>query len=233
MLGALIILPMDRGCRIQNSFFRWWARRVLTVCGVRVEVFGAEALRSQESYVFVANHASLIDVPILVAHTPVAFCFLVKRELFRVPVLGAYLRRHGHIPVDRADPRSALRSMKEAIRVIRQRRRSLLFFPEGTRSVSGLGDFKEGAALLAIHSGLPVVPVGIIGTRLIMPSKSVEIRSGCVALHLGSPIPTAGLGGKDRGPLTRFLREEVARLSREHRDAAEVFTPSLNSLGGG
>lgn len=213
IIATLCALPFDRGGVTQQRLFRLWARCILGVCGVRVRVLGAGSIDWRRGHIFVSNHTSLIDAPILVAHLSVPLCFLAKKELFRIPILGVYLRTTGHIPVDRWNSRSALRSFKAAARILRDGRRSLLLFPEGTRSPYSLSEFKEGAALIGIHSAVPIVPIAIVGAAKVLPGKSFKVEAGSVDLRLGKPIQTCGLSLRDRTKLTERLREEVARLS--------------------
>jgi 1-acyl-sn-glycerol-3-phosphate acyltransferase len=189
---------------------------MLWICRVRVLVTGLERLQPDQNYIFASNHLSLIDTPGLVAHLPRQLCFMAKKELFSVPFMGWYLARQGHIPVERSDPKATVRSMAEAARVIQTERKSLLAFPEGTRSKDGqMLPFKEGTALLAIRSGTPIIPVAVVGTDRIMPSKALEIRGGAVEIHLGNPIAVAGLDAKQRGEITERLRREIEALRGE------------------
>src|SRR5262249_30024770 len=167
------------------------------------------------AYVFVANHRSLMDTPVVLAHIPVQFRFLAKKGLFLIPILGTHLRRAGHLPVVKDDPRASLKSMSDAARIIRERGLSVLLFPEGGRSHGKLQEFKEGAAYIAIKAGVPAVPVAMTGTRQVLPMGSMQIMSGIVGLRIGDPIPTANLTLKDRSSLTLTLRERVAELLGE------------------
>jgi 1-acyl-sn-glycerol-3-phosphate acyltransferase len=106
-----------------------------------------------------------------------------------------------------------VRTLAVAARVIRERGVSVLVFPEGGRSPGALEEFKEGAAYIAIKAGVPAVPVGILGTREILPMDSLLPLRGPVTLRVGEPIPTAGLAMRDRAALTRRLRERVLELT--------------------
>jgi len=197
----------------QARLFRYWGRCMLWICRVRVTVTGLHHLTAGQNYIFASNHLSLIDTPGLVAHLPRPLCFMAKKELFSVPFMGWYLHRQGHIPIERSDPKATVRSMAEAARVIHTERKSLLSFPEGTRSMDGeMLPFKEGTALLALRSGTPVVPIAVVGTDKIMPSKALEIRGGAVEIRLGHPIPVEGQDAKQRGELTERLRREILAL---------------------
>ncbi len=193
-----------------DPMFRFWAGRILSICGARATVTGLEKINSSRSYVIVSNHLSLYDSPLLVRYLPLSVRFLAKRELFKIPVMGGYMGRTGHIPIDRSNPRAALTSMVEASRLVSEHGSSILIYPEGTRSMDGkLQPFKDGAALLAIKAGLPLLPVAVVGTEKILPSKGVVIQSGDIQLRVGDPVETAG---RSRVELTEILHAKVAEL---------------------
>ena len=209
---SLAALPLDPHGRATTWIFHFWARSILRICRVRVEYRGLEKIDPGGRYICIANHTSLIDIPVLMAHFPLPLCFVGKEELFRIPVFGTYLRRMHHIPVTRADSRAAAKTMAEAVRAIATGTRSVLLFPEGTRSAEGLGEFKEGAAMLAIRSGVPVLPLAIQGTRQIWPARSAVITPGLARVSVGDVVPTAGMRASARGTLTGQLRQEIAVL---------------------
>ena len=185
---------------------------VLVIVGARVSVIGAERLDPAGNYVVASNHLSLMDTPLLLGWLPVPFKFLAKRELLKVPFIGWYLNRAGHLTVDRGSIRSSLTSMNECARIIRERRLSVLIFPEGTRGPGELQPFKDGAAYLAIQSGVPLAPVAIRGTDRVLAAKSSHFRPGDVELVIGDPLPVDGLTLKDRGALTAELEQRVRAL---------------------
>ncbi|HET8547457.1 MAG TPA: lysophospholipid acyltransferase family protein [Bryobacteraceae bacterium] len=215
ILLAVIHSSIDRQDRVGLGWARAWSRIVLGFIGVRVSAAGGQAIAAGDSYVFVSNHASLIDIPVLVGAIPAHLRFMAKRELMRVPFIGWWLRHDGHLPVDRADPRAAMRSLLEAADAVRRRGLSVVVFAEGSRSRSGIQPFKDGAALLAIRAGVPVVPVAVRGTDRVLPAKSSWLRGGDVRVRIGDPIPTAGLDSKDRRRLTGAVEAEVRRLYGE------------------
>ena len=137
---------------------------------------------------------------------------MAKEGLFKIPLLGHHLQLAGHIPVSLVNPRQALMSLHRAAEMIRARSVSVLIFPEGGRTDGTLEPFKEGAAIIGIKSGVPIVPFGLIGTRHVLPMHGVAMRGGVVTVHLGKPIPTAGLIFKNKTELTQRLRNEVAAL---------------------
>jgi 1-acyl-sn-glycerol-3-phosphate acyltransferase len=212
---SLIVSLFDSEGRIQHQISRVWSRMLLAVSGVKMRIDGLENIELGGSYVFVANHRSLMDTPVVLAHIPLQFRFFAKKGLFLIPILGTHLRRAGHLPVVKDDPRASLKSMSDAARIIRERRISVLLFPEGGRGTDQLKEFKEGAAYVAIKAGVPAVPIAMTGTREVLPMGSMQIMSGIVTLRIGEPIPTATLTLKDRTALTQTLREKVTELLGE------------------
>ena len=209
---SLITSLFDPSGRAQHKVARVWARWLLAGAGIRARVEGLENIEPDGSYVFAANHLSYIDTPLVIGFIPTQFRFLAKQGLWKVPFIGYHLNRAGHIPVPRDDPRASLRTMAEAGRIIRERAVSVLVFPEGGRSPREMEAFKEGAAYIAIKAGVPIVPVGIIGTREVLPMDSVFVRSGEVTLRIGKPLPTEGLTLHCRGEVTQELRRRVVEL---------------------
>lgn len=195
-----------------------WARSVLAAAGVRSEVHGLERI-PEGHVVFVCNHQSHYDALVFLAHVRKHTRWVAKRELFRIPVFGPALRRAGNIPVERSGGQKDRSRLSEAVQAVRERV-SVMFFAEGTRSEDGLlRPFKKGAAMLAIQAGVPVVPVAVSGTRLILPKGGRAVRWGQrVALVVGEPISTEGLQVQDREALTQRLEAAVAGLYAEARE---------------
>jgi 1-acyl-sn-glycerol-3-phosphate acyltransferase len=216
--ASLATSLFDATGRAQHGVARLWARMLLGIGGVRVQVEGLQRISPEASYVFVSNHLSYMDTPLVIAHVPCQFRFLAKQGLFKVPFIGYHLKRAGHIPVPRGDARASLRTLAESARMVRDRGVSVLVFPEGGRSPGAMQDFKEGAAYIAIKAGVPAVPLGISGTREILPMDSLLVRGGCVRLRIGEPIPTSGLAIHDHRQLTQTLRERVLELTADQRD---------------
>lgn len=210
--ASLVASVLDSSGRLPHRVARLWARILLVISGVRVRVEGLENIRPGGTYVFVSNHLSLMDTPVVLAHIPAEFRFLAKKSLYKVPFIGYHLRRAGHIPVEREDARASLRTLAQAARLISEKGVSVLVFPEGSRSRGELGQFKEGAAYLAAKAGVPAVPLAITGTREILPTGSLTVRSGHATLRIGQPIATAGMTVRQYKELTALLRDRVAGL---------------------
>jgi 1-acyl-sn-glycerol-3-phosphate acyltransferase len=200
---------------LQLRVARAWARSLLWIARVHVEIQGLENIRPGGNYVFVSNHLSYMDTPVVLANLPEQFLFLAKSALFKIPFLGWHLKSAGHVPVPRDDPRGAIRTLTRAAELIHEGR-STLVFPEGGRSESGeLQDFKDGAAFLAIRAQVPMVPLALIGTRRILRMHTLLFHRGRVKLRVGQPISTAGMTTKQRLELTCTARERIVEMLDE------------------
>lgn len=192
---------------------RIWGRCLLTASAVRTEAHYDPALEPGRSYVFLSNHQSLFDIPLLLTTCPGQVRMMAKRSLFRVPFFGWGLWAGGFIPIDRGDRSSARQSFASAVARLRAGT-SILLFPEGTRSkTDSLLPFERGGILLAIKMGLPIVPVGVRGTRAVQPKGSVAIRPGMVEVRYGAPLSCAEYGVRRRAELTSEVRRRVADLA--------------------
>jgi 1-acyl-sn-glycerol-3-phosphate acyltransferase len=213
-LVSLCAALVDRSGETSHHIARVWAKVLLAVSFIRVSATGAEKLDPRGSYVFVANHTSYMDIPALLSVLPQQFRFFAKRGLYQIPFLGWHLRLAGHLPVDRSNARNSLKSMTAGAQAIQDRHISLLLFPEGGRQRQGLQAFREGAAYIAIKAGVPLVPVGIIGMRELLPMDSIHIRRGEVRVRVGQPISTKGLKPAARGEVTEQLYREIRALTQ-------------------
>jgi 1-acyl-sn-glycerol-3-phosphate acyltransferase len=196
-------------------FARGWARTILFFSGIPVRVLHRQRLAANGGLVVVSNHESYADILVLLASLPLPVRLLAKRSIFRVPVLGWSIRAAGFVPVDRGVRSRGAATVEAALRLLKSGR-SIVVFPEETRARDGdLLPFKPGAALLALRSGFPLLPVGISGTRRSLPRGSFSVTPGPVALAIGQPIPVAGRSARDRDDLTREAREAIESLREE------------------
>jgi 1-acyl-sn-glycerol-3-phosphate acyltransferase len=203
---------------------RLWSRVVLGVPGVKVTVTARAPLDPKRPYVFMANHASMVDIWAMFIVLPVPFRFIAKKQLGGIPLFGWAMRAGRFIFIDRQNALAARRSIEEAARRIKAGQ-SVMIFPEGTRTRDGtLGSFKQGGFHLAIDSGADIVPVAIRGTRALMPPGTPLIRAGNVEIELGVPISTAGLGPPDRGRMVTEVHARVAEMlgAPAHAPASET-----------
>jgi len=210
--SSWIAHPFDRSGRTHHAIARFWSWLLLRSAGVRIRTSGLDRLSARGLYLYVSNHLSFADTPVMAACLPTEFRFMARSGLMKWPIIGGHLRRGGHIPVHREDARGAARSMAEAVRMLREAGRSVLIFPEGTRGSGQLQAFKGGAAHLAIQAGVPVVPLALTGTADVLPRRAFLLRPGIVHVRAGEPVPTAHLTARDRPALTRELEKRVAQL---------------------
>jgi 1-acyl-sn-glycerol-3-phosphate acyltransferase len=196
-------------------FARGWARSVLRVSGISVTVLHAERLDRGRSFIVTANHESLCDIVVLLACLPFQVRFLAKRSIFRVPVLGWSIAAAGFVPVDRGDRSRGAATLDAALKRLRGGR-SVVIFPEQTRTRTGnLLPFKKGAAMLALRSGLPLLPVGLAGTRRILPPGRLVMSPGRSIVCVGESMEGSGGDHPSRRDLTQRLREEIGKLREE------------------
>ena len=189
---SLLFSLVDRRGRLAHACARTWSWLILATTGVVVRQDALDRLRRDQTYVFVSNHQSIYDIPVIFATLPFQLRIIAKESLGRFPFLGWHLRRSGHLLVDRRNPDRAgiLRRWKALV----AEGLSLIIFPEGTRSRDGrLGPFKAGSFLLAIEARLPIVPLTIDGSRLVMTKGDLTARPGHVRLVVHDPIQTDGL----------------------------------------
>ena len=173
----------------------------------------------RKPYVLVANHSSFTDV-FLIATFPGERKFLSKKTVFKIPLLGWQMRVAGDVPIVRGDRESARRAMRD-LRERLDRKLSVIFFPEGTRSADGsLGEFREGAFRLAIEAGVDVLPLAIVGAAGSLPKHSVVFRPAAAVLIVLPPEPTAGLSPAQAPLLAAKVRERIAEAIRSARHAA-------------
>ncbi len=201
----------------QHRCAQIWSRMILWSSRIQVRVHGLENLDPGLTCIYCANHVSFMDIPVIFGKIPIEFRILAKRGLFSIPFLGWHLRRSGHLPVDRSNPRAAMRSFEQAARRLRSGS-SIFFFPEGGRSDDGvLKPFKPGPFLLAIKAGMPIVPVALKGTREVLPTGSMYIRPGTVDITIGKPIPTRDLSLRDSDRLTAMVYDTIAQALQPQR----------------
>lgn len=194
VLGALSIASslFDRRGYVAHGCARAWSRLILKTTGVRVTVEGLERITPGTTYIFVSNHQSIYDIPVIFASLPYQLRIIAKESLSRFPVLGWHLKRGGHLFVDRRRPDRA--GILKRWRALVSEGLSLIIFVEGTRSWDGrVARFKAGSFLLAMQAGLPIVPLAVIGTRQVMPKGRLRTEPADVSLIVHDPIPAPAI----------------------------------------
>jgi 1-acyl-sn-glycerol-3-phosphate acyltransferase len=223
VLGILSLLSslFDRSGRIQHKFARLWSWMILKTIGAPVTVTGLERVDTSKPHLYVANHISALDIPVLYVHLAFPFRIIAKSMIFRYPFVGWHLRRSGQIEVDKDNVRLAKRGLSQAVETLRAGM-PLVVFPEGGRSPDGrLQPFLGGAFYAAIRAGVDVVPLALVGTFEMLPMDTYHIRPRPVALLAGEPIPTQGLGPRDMDALAARAQKAVADLYYAHSDLSD------------
>jgi 1-acyl-sn-glycerol-3-phosphate acyltransferase len=219
----------DRRGHFAHGCARAWSWLILATTGVEVSVTGLEKLVPGKTYVFVANHQSIYDIPCLFWSIPYQLRIIAKESLGSFPMLGPHLKRTGHMLVDRSRPDRA--GIVGWASRLTSNGLSLIIFPEGTRSRTGrLGKFKGGSIMLAMQAGLPLVPISVIGSRHVMRKGELTTRPGRVELIVHEPIATVATDQPDMASVRRLADHvrDVIRPSVEaeaDRDREQSIAP--------
>lgn len=195
----------------------WGARTGVRLAGVRVELIGTGDLSPKATYVFMCNHVSNIDPPLLLPRIPGRTSVMAKHELFRYPILGRAMRMASLVPVDRGNRDAGIAAVRSATEVVKQGIHMTIYV-EGHRSYDGrMLPFKKGPFYLAEQCQVPVVPVTISGTHHAMPKGRFAIKPGVVTVIFHQPIPPADFGTRD--DLMSKVRAAINNgLPEEYRD---------------
>lgn len=195
----------------------WWSKIILFTANIKVEVSGKENIKPNTSYMVICNHQSHMDIPVLVHNLPLRLTFLAKKELFKIPFFGWGMQAAGILKIDRSNQQKAIQTLKNAEKIILERNFSVMAFPEGTRSIDGeIHAFKKGSFVMAMNTGLPVLPVSIRGTYDILPKKKLIIKPGKVRLKIYPAIETKGYNFDTRNKLVEKVHRIIVKGFHEN-----------------
>ena len=195
-----------------------WAKLILFASRTRVTVNGLSNIDASKSYIYMCNHQSNFDIPVLLAHLPVQFRWLAKAELFKIPIFSHGMRSAGYISIDRFNQASAFESISEAARRIKAGV-SVMIFPEGTRSRdSKIRPFKKGGFVLAVDAGVPIIPIVLHGTYSLMPKGKLRIYSGHVHMDIQKPINTSGYTRETKDDLIKRVRTVICGVFEQRSE---------------
>ena len=193
-----------------HQFVHFWGRICLFLAGLKIEVKGSENIPPGGPAIYVSNHQSNFDIPIIYSGLPIPFNWLAKKELFKIPLFGLGMKQNGNIPIDRSNRKTTIHSIIIAAQRIKEGT-SVVIFPEGTRTPDGdLQEFKKGALLIAAKAQVPVVPIVIHGSYIIQPKDRWRIEPGTVVLEILPPLPTNDLKTRDIDQLTEKIHRLIA-----------------------
>ncbi len=218
---AIVALVFPGGRRYNVGHVRWWGRALLRLARVGIEGRDLEKIPAEGSCIYVSNHQSMLDIPAVLAVLPGRVRFMAKRSLFRIPIFGWCLSLEGFVPVDRADRNKARQSLNPARKALGTGTR-LFVFPEGTRSRTGrVGTFKTGAFRLAIDTGVPIVPIAIVGAEKVLPPGRKRVRRGTITVIAGDPIDPTTYSANQRHKLKDRAREWIVKTKTEAENRTE------------
>lgn len=221
LVATLVISPMVLAIAAVRStsplvdrLVRLWARLIVRSAGFDLHTEHLERLDRERRYILIANHHSYFDIPCLLAAIDQPVRFLAKVSLFQIPLFGWALKRAGFIPVDRKNRRTAVSSLNLASERIRKGNTIAIFPEEGRTRTREMKPFQRGAFLLAIRSGLPVVPIAILGTYEAYPVGAWALKPGPVTVRVGVPIDTTKYSVRTKDQLIDATRSEIERMLR-------------------
>ena len=197
--------------QIVNQHIPRWSRGILKVTGVSLSVEGLENISKDRPCVFVANHRSYYDIPLLLAGLEKPHGILAKEELEKIPLLNRWMKLLGCVFVQRDDVRASVRALNDATAIV-EGGRSVVIFPEGTRykgEEGGAGEFKAGAFRIAVKTGAPVVPVAVTGARALFEANGNRCRPGSVRIKIMPPIQTSGMSKAEQKQLPDAVRQSI------------------------
>lgn len=213
-LGVLLVAPFNP-VLASRWFGRIWGRVLSRAALSDLAIEGGQHLDEQESYVVVVNHLSLFDIVVLYGWLSLDLKWVMKKELRRVPVIGACCALMGHVFLDRSNSAAAIETLK-AVKSELLPGVSMLFFPEGTRSRDGsLKRFKSGAFAMARDLDLPILPVSLLNSDAIIPPDGFDVRPGRVTMHIHAPIDRQVVRASTVGELRDLGRQRIASVMGE------------------
>ena len=211
VLGVIVILTSvtDHTGDVVHYIGKFWSRMNLFLVGVKVNISGKGNIRNGSSYIVMSNHQSLFDVWSLIGYLPLQLRWVMKKELRKIPIFGLGCERMGHIFIDRSNPDKSHEELK-VLKVKFSRGASVVFFPEGTRSPDGkLLPFKKGGFVMSLQTGVPILPVTVNGSRLLLPKDSTKFRPGTINIIIHEPITTEGYSYDTRDALMSHVKQVI------------------------
>lgn len=214
-LSAIVVVAALLGHR--GGIYDWaahtWAKWAIWASGSKIHVEGMENLRGDRPQIIASNHQSWFDVWALAAVIPKGYRFIAKEELRRIPLFGRAWESAGHISIDRKDRAQAIKALDNAAALMREDHTAVVIFPEGTRSPTGeLLPFKKGAFMMALRTGIEILPAACIGTRDILKKGDWRVRPGRIIVRFGPPIESSQYDEAHREELMLVVRERIETM---------------------
>jgi len=212
----LLYFPFDfTGGRFLNNLIRVWAKLIFASVGIKVKINGLSNLDLNKNYIFAPNHSSSLDIPLMLGFTPLWLVPIAKKELRWIPFLGWAMKLAGHIFIDRSNHDKAMESLNKIKISINKKPRSILIFPEGSRTNNGqLKRFKSGGLTLGIKTGFDIVPVLISGTYRSLKKGSMGFSRNLLTIDFGIPIKIENYSEEQRKSLSEKVFNEVKKMQK-------------------
>ena len=213
---GILLTPIDWRGKIWAKIVQYWAKSILWIGNIPYTIIGLDKLDPYQQYVFASNHESAFDIPLTLAGIPWHVVPIAKKELKKIPFLSWAMLAAGHIFIDRSNHQKALQSIDKIKNSLKKNPRSILVFPEGTRTLDGkMKPFKKGGIILAINTGLPIVPIACCGTFDVLVKGSKKFNPKLIELRFGSPIYTSPDDIDNRNEITEQVKKAVISLKSE------------------
>lgn len=216
-IAVILFSPFDyKKGRILGFIVKYWAKTIFKTMNINVRVIGLDKLDRNADYIFAPNHASSLDIPLILGFLPFWIVPISKIELKWIPFLGWAMQAAGHVFVDRRDHEKAMLSIAKIKNSLIKNPRSILIFPEGSRTNDGkLNKFKTGGLSIGISTEIPIVPIAIDGTFESLSKNSKKFVNKLLTINIGSPVDTRDYSVDDRKDLANFINAEVKMLKNE------------------
>ena len=213
IFGAIASIFESKKGKTFSYCARIWARLIIFSAFLKVKVECLEKLDTNSNYIFCSNHGSMFDVPILFYSLPFWMVPIAKIEVKKIPLLGLVMTAGGHIFVDRSNHEKAILSMRNAKQQLLEGDKSIMLFPEGSRSKDGtIKPFKRAGLIIAIESEVPVVPIAIINSHKLHKKGSFFVQRKNISVKIGKPIKVEGRKSKVRKEFPHFIRKKIVEL---------------------
>ncbi len=215
---TLLVFPIDySGGKMLGKIVKYWARTIFFTAGIKSKIVGLDNIDHSKNYIFAANHSSSLDIPLMLGYIPFWIVPVSKVELKWIPFLGWAMQMGGHVFVDRSNHEKAMSSLKKAKDSLMKRPRSILLFPEGSRTDDGrIKQFKSGGLSIAIETKIPVVPVAIFGTFESLNKRSWHFKNQVLVIKIGKPIHSNEYTNSDRKTFANLVHDKVQEIKNKN-----------------
>ena len=218
LLGTLAILLgfIDKKGKLISFGIRCWSKILIFFSGVKIKIIGLENLKKDKNYIFASNHESNFDIPLIFSSINLHLVSIAKKELKKIPIFGWAMKSGQHIFIDRFNKIEALNSLKLAKNSIIKNPRSIIIFPEGTRSFDGkIKQFKKGGLSIAFDLEMDVVPIAVCGTRNVLKRGSIFIKPCPIQLRIGKPVNINQWKNKKKIDFANYVQKKVVEMKKE------------------